>query len=337
MASDARDTIQCTHCGGEIKATTKICTHCTRPVDTLLAEPGTAPTPALTPSGSSTSRVAVPRLWHWIIPLVLCLGLIGGYAWHVTHRGGPTPGMVLVPGGTFMMGCNRALDPRHTPCFGSARDEEPYRTVTLSPFEIDRTEVSQREYQLCIEAGVCVPPRSARFQPNGRADYPVDGITWEQANQYCAWAKKRLPTEAEWEMAARGTDGRVYPWGNDAPGCNRLAMTVPGCPGAGLRPVGSFPRGASVYGALDMEGNVSEWVADWYTRDYYARAPSNDPTGPTPGSHRVMRGASAGAYSVDAAVVSLRVPAAPDDARRTYELVGVRCARSAAWATQRSH
>ena len=187
--------------------------------------------------------------------------------------------MVEVPASEFTMGCNAAID---SAC---KADENPGRTVTLATFEIDATEVTQDQYAGCVDARACAPPNCG--WNCDATDLPASCLDWSQAKAYCSWASKRLPTEAEWEKAARGTDGRKYPWGNDEPDCARTNMA--GRSDA-LAPVGSHPDGASPYGALDMAGNMVEMVADWYDSTYYATAPDVDPPGPTSGDTYVGRG-----------------------------------------------
>jgi formylglycine-generating enzyme required for sulfatase activity len=195
--------------------------------------------------------------------------------------------MVSVPAGDFVMGCNAVVDDS---CHA---DEKPMRTVSLAAFEIDKTEVTQAEFTACVLAGSCAPPWPATaggvpcVWDCQNADHPAGCITWEQAKAYCAWAQKRLPTEAEWEKAARGTDGRKYPWGNGEPTCNEVNMT--GC-GEHSDAVGAHPSGASPYGVLDMAGNMVEMVADWYDAAYYSVAPDVDPKGPASGTRYVGRG-----------------------------------------------
>ena len=184
---------------------------------------------------------------------------------------------VVVDGGDFDMGC---LDG------DSCEDDElPAHKVTLSTFEIDKLEVTQDQYAACVTGGGCPEPSCAWDCTLG--DYPASCVDWNAAESYCTWAGKRLPTEAEWEKAARGEKGRRYPWGNDEPDCTRTNMA--GCGDAPL-PVGSLPDGASPYGALDMAGNMVELVADIYDESYYASSPASDPMGPDTGERHVGRG-----------------------------------------------
>jgi len=165
--------------------------------------------------------------------------------------------LLYVPAGEFIMGSEDGSD-----------DEKPVHTVYLDAFWIDQTEVSVHMYYLCVEAGACDEPSEKSSATNdiyygdGKFDnYPVLYVSWNDANAYCSWADRRLPTEAEWEKAARGTDGNMYPWGNDVPSNTLLNFND----NVGdTTEVGSYPKGASPYGALDMAGNVSEWVEDWY-------------------------------------------------------------------------
>ena len=167
-------------------------------------------------------------------------------------------------------------------------DERPVHMVYLDAFWIDRTEITNDQIRQCYEQGGCVygPSRSG----NDKKDHPTVYIGWFEAEAYCAWAGRRLPTEAEWEKAARGTNGRTYPWGEEID-CNLANYN--GCV-SDTNQVGSYPDGASLYGALDMAGNVWEWVADWYSETYYASSPTENPTGPDSGTHRVLRGGSWG-------------------------------------------
>jgi formylglycine-generating enzyme required for sulfatase activity len=224
----------------------------------------------------------------------------------------PTGELVPVPAGPFAMGCDDKLD---TAC---TEAEKPPRSVTLAAFEIDRTEVTQGAYTACLLAKACTPP-SCDWSC-AKTSFPAACVTWQQASSYCTWAGKRLPTEAEWEKAARGADGRKYPWGNQDPDCTLVNMA--GC-GDRADAVGSHPTGQSPYGALDMAGNVVELVEDFYDESYYESAPASDPKGPASGSRYVGRG---GGY---ASVATWQRASSRDwyDATDASKPLGFRCAR----------
>lgn len=215
--------------------------------------------------------------------------------------------MVYVPAGEFLMGFSesdaeaiRAISPAAE---FSVEGEKPQHKVFLDAFYIDKHEVTNARYRQCVKAGVCNAPSDAIYY--GNADYaqhPVVYVSWYDAEAYCQWAGKRLPTEAEWEKAARGDEERTWPWGNTFDG-NKVNFCDKNCPEwwkhvsvddryAHTAPVGSYPEGASPYGALDMAGNVWEWVADWYGPDYYNQSPYRNPPGPDSGSEKVVRGGS---------------------------------------------
>jgi eukaryotic-like serine/threonine-protein kinase len=230
--------------------------------------------------------------------------------------GGPGAGMLAIGAGSFWMGCNQEVD---SACFSF---EYPYHQVTLDSYEIDATEVTQAQYAECVEAAVCPVP-SCEWDPDGHARYPVVCLTWYAAADYCEFQSKRLCSEAEWERAARGTDGNVYPWGNQPASCS-LAVINDGGSGCGTNSfdeVGSRSAGDSPCGAKDMCGNVLEWVADWFGQDYYDLSPPNNPQGPDSGTARVMRGGSYNA-SATTARSSYRAQADPD---MGYYDLGFRC------------
>jgi len=207
---------------------------------------------------------------------------------------GTTCGLsVTVPAGAFMMGCNEALD---TDC---RDDEKPYHEVNVPSFEVDTFEVTVKAYRTCVAAGGCSSPSTSDGQCNwslaGKDDHPVNCITWYQAGEYCAWTGKRLCSESEWEKASRGTDGRRYPWGNRTATCEFAVMDEsagrvdPGCGTGTTGAVGSRAAGASPFGAMDMSGNVYEWVQDWY-HPFYDYAPDDGSACDDVGNGRVVRG-----------------------------------------------
>jgi sulfatase modifying factor 1 len=198
----------------------------------------------------------------------------------------PVP-MVTIPAGEFLMGNPEGV--------GRA-DEWPQRPVYLDAFRIDQVEVTNERYMAFVRAtGHRNPPNPYGTGPlvsiKGIEQLPVVQTTWYDAKAFCSWAKKRLPTEAEWEKAARGTDGRRYPWGNEEEPIMRwIKDRTIALNGNGTMAVGSRPETASPYGVLDLTGNAWEWVRDWYAEDYYVTAPYRDPQGPLRGTFRVLRG-----------------------------------------------
>ncbi len=195
-------------------------------------------------------------------------------------------------------------------------DERPEHTVALESFWIGQTEVTNAQYARCVDAGACTPPRATEWRNADRTEHPVTHVDWGQARAYALWAGGRLPTEAEWEKAARGTDGRIFPWVDVVTNDQRLNFDSP----QGTVPVGNYLAGASPYGALDMAGNVEEWVADWYAPDYYAQSPSRSPLGPASGLFRGVRGGSFNSSRGDVRTTR-RGRALPDTA---FENVGFR-------------
>jgi formylglycine-generating enzyme required for sulfatase activity len=207
--------------------------------------------------------------------------------------------MILIPAGDFTMGSDEGFP-----------DEKPVHIVYVDAFYIDKLEVTNAQYKECVDAGACRPPRRVdccsnlplvvwpSYYDNPEYDnYPVTWLDWYDGDDFCAWRGARLATEAEWEKAARGTDDRTYPWGDDPPTPEHLSFTwlpgeFPGKAPVGPSPVGSFPKGASPYGVLDMVGNVYEWIEDRYEPDYYSVSPAENPTGPAEGKWRIARGGS---------------------------------------------
>lgn len=178
-------------------------------------------------------------------------------------------------------------------------DEEPLHEVELDAYWIDRVEVSVAEYTKCVYAGKCKLPglpgmHVGAYWSNESKGVPLDHVCYSEAVDYCAWAGKRLCTEAEWEKAARGTNACLYPWGNTWPTCEQALFIgcTPTDSVANLSEVTDNEAGASPYGVLNMAGNVSEWVSDWYVPDFYLYGPVSNPKGPASGQWRVERGGS---------------------------------------------
>jgi formylglycine-generating enzyme required for sulfatase activity len=188
------------------------------------------------------------------------------------------------------MGCNSAVD---SDCFG---DENPYHSVTVLSIKIDKFDVTASDYKACVNAGGCTTASmggQCTYGVSGKENYPINCVDWNQAKAYCTWVGKRLPTEAEWEKAARGTDGRKYPWGNTGLDCDHAVWNDINCGNSGTAPVGSKPLGASPYGALDMIGNVLQWVEDDWHSDYTGAPADGSAWVDSPrGSRRVLRGST---------------------------------------------
>ncbi|MGV7229453.1 MAG: SUMF1/EgtB/PvdO family nonheme iron enzyme [Nitrospirales bacterium] len=203
-----------------------------------------------------------------------------------TKTGKDEAPMVLVPAGAFTMGSHEGE---------GESNEHPLHTVDLDAYYIDQYEVTEDSYSRFLLQTNRAHPDYWSGGAGRNAQKPIVGINWDDAQAYCEWAGKRLPTEAEWEKAARGTDKRTYPWGESKPnsstanfGEDPLSKTVWGR----LKAVGSYEQGKSPYGAYDMAGNVGEWVADWLGLDYYGQTPKKNPTGPSDGTYKILRGGS---------------------------------------------
>ena len=228
--------------------------------------------------------------------------------------------MVFIPAGTFIMGSDDA---------DALTDSRPAHEVYLSDYWIDKYEVTNAQFARCVESGYCYEPRDLSsaahddyYANQSFADYPVIHVDWNQARAYCSWAGKRLPTEAEWEKAARGDRSFTYPWGNDLP--LKVPMQI-GMFGTGdTAPADAFSEGASPYGVYNMGGNVWEWTADQYDPYYYSKSPSEDPKSVTGGNDYVIRGFS---WAYPFARYEIYVRNSSYILNHTYDL-GFRCAYS---------
>ncbi len=292
----AKGTMYCQKCGAENPHDAKFCSKCGADL------------------GKTTGKPRHPaRYGVWLLIILLIIGGIIGYRLHnsavrkagqarqaavrrekpaqvpaatlKTRQGAPQiPGMVYVPAGWSWMGCS----PKDSNC---NNDEKPYHRVYLDAYYIDRNDVTVNEYTRCVNAGRCTKPdtgKGCNWGMNGRGSNPINCVDWNQSVAYCQWAGGKLPTEAQWEKAARGTNGRIYPWGDvwdPAKACVNLQSTCP---------AGSYPQGASPYGVMDMAGNVCDWCSDWYGASYYGTSPDHDPQGPAKpdAGQRVLGGGS---------------------------------------------
>jgi formylglycine-generating enzyme required for sulfatase activity len=225
--------------------------------------------------------------------------------------------MALIPAGEFWMG---------SPDGEGEKNEHPRHSVHLDAYYMDKFEVTVSRYAEFLHATGRPSPGGWQQVRRGEHDrLPVIGVDWQDADAYCRWAGKRLPTEAEWEKAARGTDGQTYPWGNDGPTA-RLANFGPRrysgkAYGEQLAPEDSYEPGKSPYGLYHMAGNVWEWVADWFDENYYAKSPHLNPKGPSNGQYRVLRSGSWHDSPVRSANRAMEPPS------RRLGRLGFRCAQ----------
>jgi len=228
--------------------------------------------------------------------------------------------LMYVPAGDFLMGSLERT---------GGDDEHPQHTVYLDAYWIDQTEVTNAMYEKCVTAGSCTRPfnsssitHSSYYGNSQFSDYPVIYVDWNQAQSYCQWAGRELPTEAQWEKAARGLDGQTYPWGNQTPNQNRVNYNSKI---GDTTPVGQYLDGSSPFGTLNMAGNVKEWVKDWYSSDYYSNSPTNNPSGPTTGTKRVVRGGSWHYYDFE----NIRTASRANDSPTFSDInIGFRCVQN---------
>jgi sulfatase modifying factor 1 len=265
---------------------------------------------------------------------LILIGLIGCAAWPTGPLQAAEPTgkdgapMVLVPAGPFPMGVP-------TGDRDGGRDEYPRHQIDLDAFYIDKHEVTNGRYRQFVKAtGHRIPqhPKNqARTLWKGDqvsdivAERPAVNVDWHDASAYCAWAGKRLPTEAEWEKAAKGTEDRRFPWGNVEPTAKHLNFNQQWIGEKTLMPVGSYELGKSPYGAYDMAGNVWEWVADWYDPAYYEKSPAKNPKGPEQGTDKVLRSSG---WAVETPLVRIFTRVKSDPLIRN-ESTGFRCAMDA--------
>jgi len=236
--------------------------------------PATTPVPTTAPTSGPTSAPVESTEPPTLVPVALAGPQAGTtMVWIDGSR------LAYVPGGDFVMGMG----------IGNT----PQKTVTLDSYWIGVTDVTNKMYAQCAASGSCAAPAQEIGTPiytnPDYGDYPVVGVTWDMAANYCQWAQGSLPTEAQWEKAARGQSSSVFPWGNDNPGCDLL--NYGGCL-KHTNGVNDYPGGRSPYGLFDMAGNVFQWINDFYAEQYYDSMPTSNPTGPASGDSHVIRGSS---------------------------------------------
>lgn len=232
--------------------------------------------------------------YYWQVRAVNDFGTTYANGSSGTHYHFKVRDLILIPSGIFHMGC----DPIHNAGYACPANEMPLHPIDLDAYYIDKTEVTNSQYSLCVAAGGCSPPsnnssatRFSYYNNPAYATYPVISVTWQDASDYCTWGGMRLPTEAEWEKASRGSMGTMaYPWGDTSPSCMYANYGGPaGCVGD-TTATASLLSGISPYGVMEMAGNVQEWVFDWYDANYYATSTTTNPQGPSTGTAKVMRG-----------------------------------------------
>jgi formylglycine-generating enzyme len=245
-------------------------------------------------------------------------------------RGKDGAPMILVPAGPFPMGVPKGDR-------DGGRDEYPRHDVVLDHYYIDKYEVTHGRYAEFVKATGHRIPENPKYPTRtlwsdhlsaSLAERPIINVDWQDAEAYCRWAGKRLPTEAEWEKAARGTEDRRFPWGNVEPTDKHLNFNQQWKGEKTLMPVGSYEAGKSPFGAYDMAGNVWEWVADWYDPLYYEKSPAANPKGPDTGTYKVLRSSG---WSVETPLVRLFTRVKSDPTNRN-DSTGFRCAKDAAEA-----
>ncbi len=272
-----------------------------------------------------TSRVAIRRSPQLSVFLLLaCVGLLSG-----SGVKGRNLGMVFIPAGEFLRGRSHSLPDDPLKWFPTLlKDDRPVRQIFVSAFYLDEHEVTNQAYLTFVRATRHAAPYNwpQGKLPAGKEELPVVDVSWADANAYCRWAGKRLPTEAEWEGASRGLlEGRKYPWGDESPSKSNSHFDSLDGP----RPVRQFPP--NYFGLYDMAGNAWEWCSDWYGKDYYQSAPARDPQGPDTGLYRVLRG---GSWADEPKFLTCANRSWARAAERSPN-IGFRCARSLVHQTKR--